>query len=391
MDDRKRVQSLVDLRLARIQGFAVERALALVPADTLADIRARDPHPYFQVYSICHEGVSMPPRIVDDPKGAPPISWPRSAVKTIKALALRGVQFFRGHNEDSSTEGRESLGEVVADAEEEIGGVLHHVVVGYFPRRELVEDMDVCSQEGEWNFFEEAGRWVADKVFKITGIALARSAEDTPAFSGARRLAVVQAFEAEHIDDQQAVDRKRRTGDMADQMLDLTTVAWEKLEAELKRRRVAPSQLFTIDEVKKDRELGKAFDSLEGELKKLNEVVAAKDVELKKANEVVAAKDREVLSSSARARIDKLIVDRKLTEKQAKFVRDSLPQKLDDPTDAGLAAAIDRGLEQFKVAAKTFGVTEGLPQQAANTEGAGEGDDMTLAANNPLLEEDVEV
>jgi hypothetical protein len=54
--------------------------------------------------------------------------------------------------------------------------------------------MDICSQEAEWNLFEVAGQYIADKCQEITGIALGNSKTETPAFKDAKRLAFLQCF-----------------------------------------------------------------------------------------------------------------------------------------------------------------------------------------------------
>ena len=81
--------------------------------------------------------------------------------------------------------------------EKEIDGKLHHVFISYHPSdvREEAKNYDICSQEAEWNFFEEAGKLFADSIEKLTGVALGNSDQQTPAFSGARRLGFVQALE----------------------------------------------------------------------------------------------------------------------------------------------------------------------------------------------------
>ena len=191
----------VTLVCYKIQAFSNNEILSLIPPETLSQIKSKDPHPYFQAYSICHEGISTPSIIGDTSK---PIHWTRRAVQSLKSIILKGVKFFKGHNADNSTTGRQVLGEVVANVEQEINGVLHHVVVSYHSPevKEEVKKYDICSQEAIWNLFDQAGQVIADTVDKITGIALGSSDTEQPAFTGARRLASVQAFtQGEDMDD----------------------------------------------------------------------------------------------------------------------------------------------------------------------------------------------
>ncbi len=380
----KATQSFVSLKSRGIRALTGVDIMALVPAETLARIRESDPHPFLQAYSICHEGVSTPTVLGDT---ARPIHWTRAAVQSIKAKVLKGVKFFLGHNEDNSTEGRDALGEVVWDGQKEIDGVLHHVVVGYFPDRKAVEDKDICSQEGEWDFVEEAGKWFADKLARITGIALSSSAHDSPAFSGARRLAAVQALDdVEYVDDPDKIDDVKPKTKEKRRMDDLTVVPFGELAAEMKRRTTFPSQLFTVDDLKKDHTFGKLFADNEQLDKKAKEL----ETELAKVKEEAIAKDKTLLAQTAKTRFEKLVDGMTLTPKQKAFVKGSFPTKLDDASDDALQKFVSGKLEDYKVAAKAFGVKDELPEQSGN-EGAKKTDegDLTKAAGNELLEEDL--
>jgi hypothetical protein len=379
----KRVQAFVDLRLARVQGLSAERILSLVPADALAEIKRRDAHPFFQAYSICHEGKSTPTILGDT---ARPISWPRAAVQSIKQTVLRGVKFFLGHNEDNSTEGREALGEVVASADMEIDGVLNHVVVGYFPDRAKVVNLDICSQEGEWSFLEEAGQWIADKLHAITGIALSDSAHDEPAFSGAKRLAMVQALDSIKVVGAVGADGKlKRRGVRAMSDIDLTTVAWSDLQREFERRRLLPSQVFKVDDLKKDPEFRGVFEASEAttaELKKAKDALAS----LTKAQEETA---KALQTSTAKERFEKVLTTLTLTPRQREYAKNAFPAKLEDASDEALKRIIDASLESYKVAAKTFGVVDELPAQRGASEGdSKDGTDFNKVKDNELLKED---
>lgn len=384
----KAMQSFVSLKSRGIRALTGVDIMALVPEVTLARIREHDPHPFLQAYSICHEGVSTPTVLGDT---ARPIHWTRAAVQSIKAKMLKGVKFFLGHNEDNSTEGRPSLGEVVWDGQKEIDGVLHHVVVGYFPDRAAVEDKDICSQEGEWDFVEAAGKWFADKLERITGIALSSSAHDSPAFPGARRLAAVQALEeVEYVDDPEKVDdvKSKAKPKEKHRMDDLTTVPFGELAAEMKRRTTFPSQLFTVEDLKNDRTFGKLFADNEQLDKKAKELA----VELEKVKQEALAKDKTLLAQTAKTRFEKLVDGMTLTPKQKAYVKGSFPKTIEDASDEALQKFVSTRLEDYQVAAKAFGVKDELPEQSGdggkkqNDEG-----DLTKAAGNELLEDDLEL
>lgn len=365
----------------RMQALAQVNPLELVSAADLAALRRRDPHPFLQVFSICHEGTSAPTILGE---GAKPITWLRKAVQSIKAAALRGIKFFKGHNADNSTEGREALGEVVASQEREIDGKLHHVVVGYFPDKKQVEGLDVCSQEADWDLEETPGGYLAGALQRLTGIALASSKTDRPAFPGAVRLGLVQAFEPGGTGKEK-------------HMADLTSCTFQELLGELQRRQVFPSQAFTRDQLKADRNFApdiERADKYDAVAKELADVKAGRQADAEKLKQA----ERVNAQAAAPGRLEKLAKDRNLTEKQAAFVQRKLAKRVDklaDLTDQGLGDFLTDVLEDFTDDAQGGSAQAGgKPGTGGASQGAGttaitpDGSDLTKAANNPLLKAD---
>ena len=375
----------VTLRMQALSGFDL---MSIVPDDVLTALKAKDPHPYLQAFSICHEGTSTPSVLGD---AAKPITWFRRAVQSIKNAVLKGVKFFLGHNEDNSTEGRAALGEVIASKEIEIDGTLHHVVVGHFPDKAAVQDYDICSQEAEWDLVPTPTGWVADKIEKLTGIALSSSKVDKPAFAGARRLATVQAFDNE--------PGAPGTAKGATTMSELQTCSFHELSAELIRRNVFPSQVFTRDQVKADRnfapdiEKADKFDAMTKELATEKEAHKATQDKLK-ATEADGAKAKHLAElPTKKQRLEELAKDAKVTEKQLPFILKRFTDKVTDVTDDGLKAFI---AEQVAIYQDAQGATAGdAANSAAGASSTGTGatgpKDPTKAANNPLLETDIDI
>lgn len=516
--------------------------MALIDPETISRIKATDPHPFFQAYSICHEGTSQPTILGDT---ARPIHWTRAAVQSIKKIVLKGVKFFKGHNEDNSTDKREALGEIVANSEREIDGKLHHIAIGYFPDKSKVSDSDICSQEANWNLFENAGKWFADTIEKMTGIALSNSKVDKPAFADARRLGMVQAFvlqaggpgsgrrpEGGSSDDElhnnatnqevadfienkikeneysfygvRIEDKKRNVGDVieeesksndvrddsrdfpdygseeynslegmggtsswkvnpdnvyeslentagtniendgkfeggfsyqyvyliggdnnvtsrnldpgeiviknpkvigiirrgksiqaftadegdknnkaGDAKMDLSTVSFSELAGEMKRRNTFPHQLFTLDELKQDKQIIPIID----ELDKLRKEITDKDKSLKDLEAEKTALSKKIDSVSAKDKIAKILDEDNLvktTETQRKFIMERF-KGLDDVTDEGIKKYIESEVKECKALIKILGVPE---ENMAGNVDTTPGDDATKAKNNPLLEED---
>lgn len=347
--------------------------MALIDPDTISRIKATDPHPFFQAYSICHEGTSQPTILGDT---ARPIHWTRAAVQSIKKIVLKGVKFFKGHNEDNSTDKREALGEIVANSEREIDGKLHHIAIGYFPDKSKVSDSDICSQEANWNLFENAGKWFADTIEKMTSIALSNSKVDKPAFADARRLGMVQAFTADEG------DKNNKAGDAK---MDLSTVSFSELAGEMKRRNTFPHQLFTLDELKQDKQIIPIID----ELDKLRKELTTKDESLKDLEAEKTALSKKIDSVSAKDKIAKILEEDNLvktTETQRKFIIERF-KGIDDVTDEGIKKYIESEVRECKALIKILGVPEdgmAVNDSAPSVSGA----DATKAKNNPLLEED---
>lgn len=376
----------VILQCLKIQALTNDEILALIPADTLSAIRAKDPHPFFQAYSICHEGTSTPTILGDT---ARPIHWTRRAVQSIKNVIKNGVKFFLGHNADNSTDNRRELGEVVASFEKEIDGVLHHVAISYHKPevREEVKKYDICSQEAEWNFFDVAGNMVADTLESMTGIALSSSDIDQPAFSGAKRLGMVQAFGADTLENNHKGEPK--------------TMTFEELKAEIKNKNVWPSQLYSIEDIKEDRKFAPVFteaETLKTQVAKQAEQINA--LETEKTN-----LSKQTLQSTARIRLNSLIEkgEIKLTDNQKEYVRgitdkfDTFSKYLTDFSDDGLKGFINQKLtDDFPLFAalaaannKPISQNGGQVNNASVTSGTVDKNDFTKAANNELLEADL--
>jgi hypothetical protein len=368
----------------RLQSFGKpkltqEEILAIIPKDVLSEIKAKDEHPYFDAYSICHDGVSKPKLLEEGKHEA--IQWPKSAVKSIGNVIKKGIKFFHKHNVDNSTDDRKELGEIVANTEKEIDGKLHSIAIGYFPpeTREEVKKYDICSQESVWWYIKEAGKRVADKIEELTGIALSSSKEDEPAFQESGRLATVQCFESDGEPDNINGGEPKK-----DKIMTLNDV-----KDYIRENKVHIAQLdFTIEDVKADRVLGKVFDDLERKVEDLTKEKETyskeKETYTKQIDEYVK---RENLNT-AKDRFSKIVVDMKLGDKEKKFIETRFGKEtIEDFGDENLKKFVEDKREEFKQLAPIFSDT---PIFEANkpTDQNQDADDMTKKENNELLDED---
>lgn len=371
---KKKTQSFVKLYVEKIQSFTQNEILSLIPNETLSEIKSKDAHPYFQMYSICHEGVSNPTVLGEGPKS---ITWTRRAVQSIKNVITKGINFFKGHNDDNSTDNRKSLGKVIHSFEKEIDGKLHHIAIAYHPPevRDEVKKYDICSQESTWNFIESAGNLIADTIDKLTGIALGNSQTERPAFSEAKRLGFVQAFE--------------KTGDvnMSDE---ITTkpLTFDQLKQACKDLNVFPRQLFDENQLKEDREFGKLFVELE-DLRKQKENFDKKVEELNNQNKELV---RVGQLSNAKTRLENIYKETGLTEKMKEFVNKTFEERkesLQDISDEGLKNFVENQSKVFQNVASFIDPQIDL-QIPNGDEKANKSNDYSKAKNNPFIVEDLE-
>lgn len=254
-----------------IQGSAVlteNDVIEIVGWREFERIKSEQPGGILKAFVLCNE-TEATPNIPGE--GTKKITFPRRAVQSAFDKIKNGIKFFDRHNADNSTAGRKPYGEVVGKSQRIIDGNLSAIVVGHFPRevKDVATASNVISMEAVWDIIEEAGRWIAEGVDKITGIALGKSGEVTPGFSGAAALATVQAYRDHTMEN---TEQQRGRGDKP---MDF----WDLRDA-IAYRRARPSQLYKIDEVigrrVADPNTGKAV--YDGGDQDINDLVEAKIV-----------------------------------------------------------------------------------------------------------------
>jgi hypothetical protein len=351
------MKSKIFLHSYKISAFSNSEILNMIGTDTYNRIKQIDPHPYFQVYSICHEGLSRP-RLIGE-TGSKPILWTRRAIQSIKDVIKNGVKFFHGHNSDNSTSNRRDIGEVVGSTEKEIDGILHHIVIAYHKPevRDEVKKYDICSQEAYWNFFEKAGKLVARKMEELTGIALGNSAEEQPAFPGAKRLGMVQAF----ADTATRRVRSEKTGDGKSPDKE-NKMNFGDVKRAIDELNIHPSQVFSLEKIKSDNVFLKEFEKLEKEKEELQNQTKALTTEnetLKKTSDEFIKKEKVF---TAKDRLQNISKEISLTEKEKLYIDKAFrPERITDLTDEGLKSWIEEQREVYKIAVSTLDVNDKIP------------------------------
>lgn len=356
-EERKKMQCFVSLISYRIQALTQSEMISLIPADVMRKIKTKDEHPLFQAYSIAHEGVSTPKLIGEE---AQPITWTRRAIQSIKDIIVKGVRFFIGHNEDSSTKNRKAIGKVVASTQKEINGKLHHIVIAYHrpEHREIAKGFDVCSQEAEWSFFEKAGKLVADSIEKLTGIALGRSKTDTPAFAGAKKLGMVQAFENNQEEEK------------------IMTV--EEIKKGIKELGVSPEKLYSEDDLKSIKFVNEIMSQVQT-LQSQVETLEGSNADLIRKNETATSKTR----------LEKIMTEKNLTDKQKQFISKRWSKIAEKFDDESITKDVELLQGEYKEYVGFFTPEETQTETESTETDTVDSADMSKAENNELLEDDV--
>jgi hypothetical protein len=253
-------------------------------------------------------------------------------IRTIAEKIKEGTKFFLGHGETNDHAGRESVGEIVSSFVKEIGGRLSHIIVGHFPNAEKVQDMDVCSMEAD--VYTDPENIVGD-VNEISGIALGSSDKENPAFPGALRLGTVQCF---------GETKKNKETEIMN---------FEEVRKAVREMNIYPRQLFSLDDIKNDREFGKLFTD--------NETLKTENEKLTKEKKEIGDKSAEAIRSldvsNANKKLETFLVD--LTDKQKSFITKRFnPENVENLTDEGLKEFVENTKKEFAETAKLFGASE---------------------------------
>jgi hypothetical protein len=322
-----------------------------IPDNVYSEIKEKNPHPYFQAYSIIQNGTSKPKDLKDN--SYKPIEWGKDVLMKMKGIIKKGLQFFIGHNKDNSTNNRKSIGEVITDFQKKIGDKLHHIVVGYFPDKVEAQKYDVCSIEANILTEEYPNMSIAKKIEDITGIALGNSQKEKPAFDGAVRLGTVQAFGDNAGDDLLKDDPKPSNLNKGKEI----TMTFEEIKSAVKSMNIFPNQLFTVDEIKDDREFGKVFDKVDDfttKEKDFQKQIEDKDEEIKTLK-------RSISESGAHLRLENVLStfetdDKKLTDLQKNFINKKFdPKNLEELTDEKITEFVNGALKEYPEYASIFG------------------------------------
>jgi len=338
----------------QIQEMAAEEILDHVSTSAYLRIKGKDNKPNFRAYCIGHEGESSG-KVVG--MGRVIKKWAHSAIENINKKLALGTKIFHMHGPTNEHEGRKPIGEIVGKTLSDIAGKLSAIAIAYIYPAYHDVPLDVASIEAEINMPETINanaRAVDVDIEEITGIALGNSAIVKPGFAGATLLASLQEF----VDNADRGNRSKGGGE---------TMTLDEIKTAIKEGRYRLSDVFGDDEISKDPsvlrlvrgETQAEFEHRTRTDKKFDEERAKWEKEKKALEDQVKAEGQKGLKSDAVEKLKDIISQRKLDEKQVKFVQKDFPKFAPTTGDAlirDLNKFVDDQLTEYDQAAELFGV-----------------------------------
>lgn len=271
-------------------------------------------------------------------------------IQKIPELLKKGTKFFKWHNEDNSTENRPHVGEIVKSFVHDMGEKARAIFITTIDSEEG-KDLDVCSMEASVEFDDDG---IVHDIGEMTGVAGASSKFERPAFAGAQRLAMIQCF---------GDNNKEREG---------MEITFSDVKNFVKERNVFPHQLYSLDEMKQDREFSPVIESYETKVSQLEGEKETMKKELDEKSGQLADLESVDLRRKAGETFRELIKDS--TDKQRAYLERRFEKaSLEDWSEQGVKEFIEASKAEFAEDAKLFG-SEKTTEQPTNDESSEEAD-----------------
>lgn len=353
---------------ATITEFAVANAGEYVPEAIMSEIRKQDPHPYLAVFEVGTEGISRGEGIRK--------VWSFAAIKELaKAAQVRiGKIFYQHGPTDNSHEGRQSLGEIIHGFYKRVNGAMKAYAVGWIQdktTRDKIDsgEYDICSIEANVDLERQGeGNWFVQGVKKLTGLALASSAQATPGFAGASVEAVIREL----------ADEGKGMGDSNSSGRVFYTVPETKVAVQMLN--LKPSDLFGSDDilacdcVKKatEKAVADAIAPVQKEKEKLEKEMAPLKAEQTKAAVADMVKKSPLLTNAPQKQIDYLTEQLQRNGEILAASGDKLKNLVDSQLQVNLDMVKRLGIE-FKADGNNGAGNNGQGQQQTDQQNANGG------------------
>ena len=357
--------------LAKLQHMPASEIMNIIPPDLYDEIKAKDEHPLFQAYVVGHEGEA---RATFVGIGQKVMTWFSSAINKLWKKLQYGTKIFHGHNLDSSHEGRESIGEVVGKTIKTVKDRVSAIAIAYIYPDYSKLPLDVASIEADIVVNPDIN--VQDDIHdvdvgEVTGIALSNSALETPGFAGATLLSQIQAFaKTDKIE-----DNKNKGG---------VRMTIKEIKEAIAEGRIQVDELYDMAEIGKNKAIQDHFQET-GNIKRyerLEKKFEQKEIEWTDKEVGFETKIKEMGIDGAKIKandlFEKKMKDRKLDDKQIKFIKakqpDFIPKDIEN-TDKEVDEKMDSYLDEYKITAEIFG--EKTDENTENKGGGEPGDENT--------------
>ena len=329
---------------ARVLNMSQSEILAIIPQDTIDRIKKTDPAPEFHAYCVGHEGDANAQELSFGTKVSKAFHYVKDVVMKIAEKLQFGTPLYHLHAGSNTGDGRERLGEVVGKGLQMIGDRLSAVAAVYLYPQFKKMQLDIASIEANIVYVpKSATRADVIDVEQVTGIALASSATEKPAFPGATLLGVIQALQGAE------------------------TVTKEELREAARELKLKPTDLFEAAEIvesepaKEARSKERAYGTRkEKEFNEEHERVIDLTKKLDETSGKVRVLTEKVNSSTSRSLIDGSVAARKLDAKEKAFIEKNLGAFKSDKEGEDLKTDVERfvdgQLKEFVDTAKLFGV-----------------------------------
>lgn len=356
--------------------MAESEILAMVPADRLREIKAKDPRPQLKAFVVGHEGEARGNLV-----GVGNIvkRWFSDMVRKLNDKIRIGLKLFHGHATTNTDGGRVPIGEVVGKKLMDVKNKLSSVVACWIYPDFRGLPLDVASIEADVDLSGASMENLkVSGVNDITGIALGNSRVETPGFPGATLLGQLQAF----IEKQQL--RITLFGGENEMTL-------EEARKAIREAKLKPSDIFGQDDLMADPLIGeqvkekiknargydyRKFEELTEEKTDLQKKLDAAEAKVKEHEETIGKLQLETAKSKVDDLFETQKKERKLDEKQEKYLKNRLSRfapKDADKADAEFNEWLDGQLDDYKKDAEALGIEIGEGGGDGGSEG-GDGD-----------------
>ena len=370
---------------ATLHAMAESEIMAMVDRDLLTNIKTKDSSPMLKAFVVGHEGEAQGTLLG---VGNVVKKWFGDAIEKLSNKINVGLKLFHGHAATNDTEGRVSVGEVVGKNLLNIKDRLSSVVACWIYPEYRHLPLDVASIEADIDLVGDSQDrlYVAD-VNEISGIALGNSEIETPGFPGATLLGQLQAF-------------AKTTLIKGENKMTLA-----ELKQAIQEGKFQPSDLFGREDIFADPTISeqvkeKVSNASGYNIRKLEDLTEERAALKKKLDEAEvkiteSEKEKDALRlESAKTKVGSLFdtqkTERKLDEKQVKFIQNRLggftPQKVED-VEKEFNTHLDDELKEYETMAKdVFGIEIKEKPPDGGNGGTGPGKTPAPGTDNKYLD-----